>query len=236
MQPFFEVGGRWRQDEHADDVRPRLFPQLLRALPVDVEQHVLPRRQGVLRPARAAYRSGCRTRWPIRATRSALTICLEFGLVDEQIIAGPRPRPGRIGRVVADTDIFRPGIRSISNRDSVVLPAPDGDDSTNISPRRSTPSKPWPPAVIVHSRFCTCSRNCSTTFFISSPVLVKFEIVRLGAAGIDLAVEFLRQEIEPPSDRTALADHLAGLRDMRGDPVQFFADIGLGRDHGSLPD
>jgi hypothetical protein len=33
------------------------------------------------------------------------------------------------------------------------LPAPDGDDSTNINPRRSTPSKPWPPAVMSHSRF-----------------------------------------------------------------------------------
>jgi hypothetical protein len=41
--------------------------------------------------------------------------------------------------VVADTDIFRPGIRSINRRDSVVFPAPDGDDSTNINPRRSTP-------------------------------------------------------------------------------------------------
>src|SRR5437879_13207144 len=55
-------------------------------------------------------------------------------------------------------------------RDSVVLPAPEGDDSTNISPRRSTLSKP--PAVIGYSRFWTCSRNCSTTFFISSPVWV----------------------------------------------------------------
>jgi len=44
--------------------------------------------------------------------------------------------------IVADTDMVRPGIRSIRSRDSVVFPAPDGDDSTNISPRRSTPSKP----------------------------------------------------------------------------------------------
>jgi hypothetical protein len=34
------------------------------------------------------------------------------------------------------------GIRCISMRDIVVLPAPDGDDKTNISPRRSTPSNP----------------------------------------------------------------------------------------------
>ena len=39
----------------------------------------------------------------------------------------------------------------------------------------------------------------------------QFEIVRFGAAGIDLAVELLRQEIEPPSDRSALADQVAGV-------------------------
>ncbi|MET3241154.1 hypothetical protein ABIF36_006642 [Bradyrhizobium japonicum] len=44
--------------------------------------------------------------------------------------------------MVAETDIRRPGIRSINKRDSVVLPAPDGEDSTNINPRRSTPSVP----------------------------------------------------------------------------------------------
>ena len=45
---------------------------------------------------------------------------------------------GSIDLVVAETDIFRPGIRSIKRRDNVVLPAPDGEDSTNINPRRST--------------------------------------------------------------------------------------------------
>ena len=66
----------------------------------------------------------------------------------------------------------KPAMRSISSRDSVVLPAPDGEDSTNINPRRSTPSKPRPCAAMDHSRFWTCSRNCSTTFFISRPVFV----------------------------------------------------------------
>src|SRR5713101_7691025 len=55
----------------------------------------------------------------------------------------------------------------------------------------------------------------------------QFEIVRLGATGIDLTVEFLRQEIEPPSHRSALADHFAGLRNMRGDPIQFFARLSI---------
>ena len=71
VQPFLEVCGRRRQDKHADDVGAGLLPQLLGALPVDIEQHVLPGRQAPLRPARAACRSDCRTRWPIRAVRSA---------------------------------------------------------------------------------------------------------------------------------------------------------------------
>jgi hypothetical protein len=53
--------------------------------------------------------------------------------------------------VVADTDICSAGVSAINMRDNVVLPAPEGDDSTNISPRRSTPSKPE--AVIGYSRF-----------------------------------------------------------------------------------
>jgi hypothetical protein len=48
---------------------------------------------------------------------------------------------------VTDTDMLRPGIFSISMRASVDFPAPEGDDSTNISPRRSTPLK-VPPAVM----------------------------------------------------------------------------------------
>jgi hypothetical protein len=44
--------------------------------------------------------------------------------------------------VVAETDILSPGMRSINKRDSVVFPAPEGEDSTNIKPRRSTP-EPW---------------------------------------------------------------------------------------------
>src|SRR6516225_7064994 len=62
----------------------------------------------------------------------------------------------------------------------------------------------------------------------------QFEIVGFGAAGVDLAVELLRQEIESPSDRAALADQLARLRDVGGDAVELFAHIRLGRDQERL--
>src|SRR5262249_11451814 len=40
-----ELAGRWRQHEYADDVVAHFLIELLRALPVDVEQHVASRRQ-----------------------------------------------------------------------------------------------------------------------------------------------------------------------------------------------
>ena len=45
VEPCLEVCGRRRQNEHADDVGACLLPQLLGALPVDVEQHVASGRQ-----------------------------------------------------------------------------------------------------------------------------------------------------------------------------------------------
>src|ERR1700745_936570 len=62
----------------------------------------------------------------------------------------------------------------------------------------------------------------------------QLDIVRLGAGGIDLAIELLRQEIEPTSDRPALADDLASLCDMGRDAVELLADICLGRDQERL--
>ena len=86
MKPFFQVGGRRRQDEHTDDIGSRLFPQLLCALPVDVEQHVLPRRQGgfdgrARRAVAMVEYSG--------PFKQFVPLChlFEFGFVDKQIIA-----------------------------------------------------------------------------------------------------------------------------------------------------
>ena len=142
VQPLFEIGGRGRQDEHADDVGAGLLAQLLGALPVDVEQHVPSRSTAPPRPARAACRSDCRTRRPIPEVRRACDHRFERCLVDEQIVAAVDfARPHRARRC-RHRHLQAAHRARISMRDSVVLPAPDGDDSTNISPRRSTPSKP----------------------------------------------------------------------------------------------
>ena len=39
------------------------------------------------------------------------------------------------------------------------------------------------------------------------------------------------EKIEPSADRAALLDEMLRLRDMRGEAVELFAHIGLGRDH-----
>ena len=50
-------------------------------------------------------------------------------------------------------------------RVSVDLPAPDGDERINSSPRRLRHT-----VTARYSTFCTCSRNCSTTALRSSPI------------------------------------------------------------------
>ena len=44
-----------------------------------------------------------------------------------------------MGRVVAEMDMVKSGFRSRRAREMVDLPAPDGEDNTNINPRRLIP-------------------------------------------------------------------------------------------------
>src|SRR5215813_3292919 len=135
-----------------------------------------------------------------------------------------------MGLVVADTDICSAGISATSMRDSVVLPAPDGEDSTNIRPRRSTPSNPWPPAAIASLQILDLFAELLDDILHLEPGIGELDVVRFRAAGIDLAIELLRQEIKPPADRSALAENVARLRDVGSDAVELFADIRFGRD------
>ena len=120
-----------------------------------------------------------------------------------------------------------------SMRDSVVLPAPDGDDSTSIRPRRAI-ALLLPRARHRYSRFCTCSRNCSTTALSSSPMLVSSRSLALEHKRIRFAVELLGQKVELAPDRAAVGDQLLGLRDMRREPVELLADVDLGGEQDRL--
>src|SRR5262245_60005579 len=117
-------------------------------------------------------------------------------------------------------------------RDNVVLPAPDGEDSTSMSPRRAIASLPRPcfeplaPLAALFKVLHLLAELLDQALELE-PDIGELEIVRLGAQRVGLAVELLRQEVEPAADRAAVAQHLARLRHVRGEPVELLAHVGL---------
>src|ERR1700693_6197725 len=61
----------------------------------------------------------------------------------------PAISPGRCLRVVTEMERSTIGSISSSMRDNVVLPAPEGEDSTNISPRRAIVACSRPAALAI---------------------------------------------------------------------------------------
>ena len=131
------------------------------------------------RPARSAFSTGraaCRSDCPNTLAHSSSSAGfhhrLEAGQIDEMIIASvdlARPlRARRHRHRQLDVD----GRLCSNMRDSVVLPAPEGEDRTSIRPRRATALRFRRARFMPYSTFCTCSRNCSTAAFSSSPILV----------------------------------------------------------------
>src|SRR6478672_1021276 len=130
-----------------------------------------------------------------------------------------------------------PGSAFSSIRDKVVFPAPDGDDRTSMSPRR---------AMTVDLDFWLAARAISLFQVLHllaelfdhalelEPDIGQRDIVRFRADRIGLAIELLRQKIEPATDGAAVCDQPFGLFDMRGKPVELLADVGLARDQDRL--
>src|SRR3954466_12043742 len=108
----------------------------------------------------------------------------------------------RRGRVVTETESVRLDSCSRKRRVRVVLPAPDGDDNTSISPRRE---------MVSFSRVAVIA-SLDVLYLLAELLHLGLEIeandgqghvVRFCAKGVGLAREFLGQEVEPPADRTA---------------------------------
>ncbi len=78
-----------------------------------------------------------------------------------------------------------------------------------------------------HSKFCTCSRNCSICVRRSSPIKRELSVAGLGAERPGLAGEFLRQEIEAATDRAARVEKGRGRCAVQRQTVQFLANVGL---------
>ena len=101
-------------------------------------------------------------------------------------------------------------------------------------PRRAIAFDAVPCAAIDHSRFCTCSRNCSTTLFSSSPMLVSSTSFALAHSVLTSRLSSCARKSSRRPTGAALGDQLARLRDMRGEPVELLADVGLGGEQERL--
>ena len=77
-------------------------------------------------------------------------------------------------------------------------------------------------------------RGIARPCFQLQPNIRQFDVIGLGGQGIRFAVEFLRQKIQFAADRAAIGEHLAHLFAMRGETVEFLADIGLGGEQDRL--
>src|SRR6516165_545542 len=143
------------------------------------------------------------------------------------------------------------GSAASSMRDSVVLPAPEGEDSTNISPRRAIIACSCPAAVTIgrlRGRPGWTEGSPPSQSFQILHLLAKLlddaleleadigelDVVGLGAQRVGFAIELLGEEIEPATDRSARRDQMADLRHVGGKTVELLADVGLACDQNRL--
>src|SRR5205807_5748208 len=108
-----------------------------------------------------------------------------------------------------------------SSRESVVLPAPEGEDRTSMRPRRATTAPlRWSfSAGIASFQILDLLAELLDHALELEPDIGELDVVRFGAERIGLAVELLSEEIEPPTDRAAVGDQPRGLGYMRRQPV-----------------
>ena len=85
-----------------------------------------------------------------------------------------------------------------------------------------------------HSRFCTCSRNCSTTALSSSPMLVSSTSFALAHKVFDSRLSSCDRKSSLRPTGPPSAEQLAGLRHVGGEAVKLLADVGLGREQDRL--
>ena len=84
------------------------------------------------------------------------------------------------------------------------------------SPSRAHNVRPSLPLDLIYSMFCTCSRICSISTLSSSDDLRQLGVDRLRAERVRLAVQLLREEVEPLAGAAARGEHAADFGDVRG--------------------
>src|SRR5437879_9214329 len=133
----------------------------------------------------------------------------------------PFTAPARGARVVAETEYARSGMHRRASRQSVVLPAPDGADTTNSVPRRPrrTPARLF---KILHLLADLLQHALG-----GQRGLAHLEVVGLGGHRVDLAVQLLDQEVERPAHGTALGAQQRELGEVRAQPRQLLGHVAL---------
>src|SRR5512139_3596913 len=114
-------------------------------------------------------------------------------------------------------------------RDRVVLPAPDGDDRTSMSPRR------WIAEVPLSFDILDLLPQALDGALQIDADARQLDVGRLRAQRVGLAVELLAEEIELAPHRIVrpcLGEQGARLGDVGGQPVELFADVGLADQQG----
>src|SRR6185369_9164646 len=112
----------------------------------------------------------------------------------------PAVSPGRFCRVVAETDMASCGSGDKSLREIVVFPAPEGEESTSIRPRRCTSTNPVITPRTPSLDILDLLAQLLDRRFELNAEIGQGEIGALRAQRIGFAVEFLAEEIELAAD------------------------------------
>ena len=137
----------------------------------------------------------------------------------------------------------RPGSAASSRRASVVLPAPEGEDSTSSRPRRAMrgmaaavglPARSVARSRSAHSMFCTCSRIWSMTALSSRPARVVSGSLALEHSVLASRLNSWARKSRrrPAGSREAM--QLARAGDVRAQALQFLLHVGARRQHSRL--
>ena len=125
----------------------------------------------------------------------------------------PPPRRAGCGRVVYETENITSGNSSIRRWHSVVLPAPDGDETTINRPRAESSMDL---SAMLTPRSGSARATARPRPWRRPRAPPPLRRLRLGADGVDLAVELLREKVEPPPVGTVLVGEAACLGEVRG--------------------
>src|SRR5262245_30361671 len=113
--------------------------------------------------------------------------------------------------------MLRHGSAWVSRPASVVLPAPEGEESTSSRPRLSIRSSPEGGLVSLNVLHLL-SHLIDHRLQLQAGARRLF-VIGFGAKRVGLAVELLRQKIEPTSGRRVEGHEVAGGRDVADDAL-----------------